>query len=416
MIWVEAFKMAMGAIRSHKLRSFLTLVGIIAGVASIIAVMTGISVIQTTMEQEMTVLGSTTFQVQKWPAGGFNNDADWRKIQQREPITVANANAVREKVKTVNLVGAELWQHGSTAKFRDRTTNANVTLCGGTKEYPPNNTHYVEFGKNITDEDVRVARKVVVIGYRLAEELFPFIDPVGQVIKVDGRKYSVIGVFEEKKSAMGGNYDNYVLMPVTTFQRAYGMYDRGRGGKRSVNMTVNAISPELLDAAIEETRAVLRLERGVPPREEDDFTIFTTDSLIRSFNQATEGVKIGAFVIGIVALVVAGIGIMNIMLVSVTERTREIGIRLAIGALEREVLTQFLVEAVVLSSLGGILGVLLALAASVWLADFMLVPFVLDLPIIGVAFLFSAAVGIVFGFFPARRAARMDPIEALRHE
>ena len=266
MIWVEAFKMAMGAIRSHKLRSFLTLVGIIAGVASIIAVMTGISVIQTTMEQEMTVLGSTTFQVQKWPAGGFNNDADWRKIQQREPITVANANAVREKVKTVNLVGAELWQHGSTAKFRDRTTNANVTLCGGTKEYPPNNTHYVEFGKNITDEDVRVARKVVVIGYRLAEELFPFIDPVGQVIKVDGRKYSVIGVFEEKKSAMGGNYDNYVLMPVTTFQRAYGMYDRGRGGKRSVNMTVNAISPELLDAAIEETRAVLRLERGVPPR------------------------------------------------------------------------------------------------------------------------------------------------------
>jgi putative ABC transport system permease protein len=215
MIWIEAFKMAMGAIRANKLRSFLTLVGIIAGVASIIAVMTGISVIQSTMEQEMSVLGSTTFQVQKWPAGGFNNDVDFRKIQQRKPITVANANAVRDRVKTVNLVGAEIWRFGSTAKFKDESTNANLWICGGTKEYPPNNTHYIEFGKNITDEDVRVGRSVVVIGYQVAEMLFPFIDPIGQVIKADGRKYTVIGVFEEKKSAMGGNFDNYLLMPVT---------------------------------------------------------------------------------------------------------------------------------------------------------------------------------------------------------
>ncbi len=416
MIWVEAFKMAMGAIRSHKLRSFLTLVGIIAGVASIIAVMTGISVIQTTMEQEMTVLGSTTFQVQKWPAGGFNNDADWRKIRQREPITIANANAVREKVKTVNLVGSELWQHGSTAKFRDRTTNANVTLCGGTKEYPPNNTHYVEFGKNITDEDVRVARKVAVIGYRLAEELFPFIDPVGQVIKVDGRKYTVIGVFEEKKSAMGGNYDNYVLMPVTTFQRAYGMYDRGRGGERSVNMTVNAIAPELLDAAIEETRAVLRLERGVAPRDEDDFTIFTTDSLIRSFNQATEGVKIGAFVIGIVALVVAGIGIMNIMLVSVTERTKEIGVRKAVGAKRRHILLQFLLEAIVLCNVGGVIGVAVGfgLGNIVTLFTDFAVNVPLDWAVIGV--LFCTTIGLTFGLWPAMKASKLAPIDALSYE
>ncbi len=239
MIWIEAFKMAMGAIRAHKLRSCLTLVGIIAGVSSIIAVMTGISVIQSTMEQEMSVLGSTTFQVQKWPAGGFNNNADFRKIQQRKPITIANANAVRDRVKTVDLVGAELWRFGSTAKFKDKSTNSNLWLCGGTKEYPPNNTHYVEFGKNITDEDVRVGRKVVVIGYQVAETLFPFIDPIGQVIKTDGRKYTVIGVFEEKKSAMGGNFDNYLLLPVTTFQRAYGMRDERRGSERSVNMTVN---------------------------------------------------------------------------------------------------------------------------------------------------------------------------------
>ncbi len=416
MIWIEAFKMAMGAIRAHKLRSFLTLLGIIAGVASIIAVMTGIAVIQATMEQEMTVLGSTTFQVQKWPAGGFNNNADWRKIQQRKPITVANADAVRANVKTVDLVGAELWQFGSIAKFKDRTTNSNLTLCGGTKEYPPNNTHYVEFGKNITDEDVRVARKVVVIGYQLAEELFPFIDPLGQVIKVDGRKYTVIGVFEEKKSAMGGNYDNYILLPVTTFQRAYGMRDEGRGGERSVNMTVNALSPELVDAAIEETRALLRLERGVAPRDEDDFTIFTTDSLIRSFNQATEGVKVGAFVIGIIALVVAGIGIMNIMLVSVTERTKEIGVRKAIGAKRRHILLQFLLEAIVLCNVGGVIGVAVGFGLGNIVTLF--TDFAVNVPmnwaVIGVVF--CTTIGLTFGLWPAMKASKLAPIDALSYE
>jgi putative ABC transport system permease protein len=416
MIWIEAFKMAMGAIRAHKLRSFLTLVGIIAGVASIIAVMTGISVIQATMEQEMSVLGSTTFQVQKWPAGGFNNDADWRKIQQRKPVTVANADAVREKVKTVDLVGAELWRFGSTAKFKDKTTNSNLWLCGGTKEYPPNNTHYVEFGKNITDEDVRVGRKVGVIGYEVAETLFPFIDPIGQVIKVDGHKLRVIGVFEEKKTAMGGNFDNYILLPVTTLQRAYGMRDERRGGERSVNMTVNAISPDMVDTAIEETRAVLRLERGVGPREEDDFTIFTNDSQIRTFNQATQGVKIGAFVIGIVALVVAGIGIMNIMLVSVTERTKEIGVRKAIGAKRRHILLQFLLEAIVLCNVGGVIGVVVGFGLGNIVTFF--TDFAVNVPmnwaVIGVAF--CTTIGLTFGLWPAMKASKLAPIDALSYE
>ena len=416
MIWIEAFKMAMGAIRANKLRSSLTLVGIIAGVASIIAVMTGISVIQGTIEQEMSVLGSTTFQVQKWPAGGFNNDVDFRKIQQRKPITVANSDAVREQVKTVDLVGSELWRFGSTAKFRNESTNSNLWICGGTKEYPPNNTHFVEFGSNITDEDVRVGRKVVVIGYQIAEELFPFIDPVGQTIKADGRKYRVIGVFEEKKTAMGGNFDNYILMPVTTFQRAYGMHDERRGGERSVNMTVNAISPELVEAAIEETRAVLRRERGVGPREEDDFTIFTNDSQIRSFNQATQGVKIGAFVIGIVALVVAGIGIMNIMLVSVTERTKEIGIRKAIGAKRRHILLQFLLEAIVLCNVGGVIGVVVGFGLGNITA--IVTHFAVSVPmnwaVIGVAF--CTVVGLTFGLWPAVKASKLAPIDALSYE
>ena len=153
---IEALRMALASIGAHKLRSFLTLVGIIAGVASIIAVMTGISVVQVAMEEEMSVLGTRTFQVQKWPRGNFQNDIDWRKIQKRKPVTVENANVVREKVKTVDLVGAELWQFGSVAKYRGEATEPVVWICGGTPEYPANNTHYVEFGRNLSNEDVRV--------------------------------------------------------------------------------------------------------------------------------------------------------------------------------------------------------------------------------------------------------------------
>lgn len=315
---LEAFKMAISAIWSHNLRSILTLVGIVAGIASIIAVMTGISVIQRTIEKEIGVLGTQTFQVQKWAAGGPISQEEMRKIMRRRPTTVEHANAIREKVKTVDLVGAELWSFGHVAKYKDEATNANLTICGGTPEYPENNTHYVRLGRNLTNKDVKVGRSVVVIGHAVANELFPWTDPMLKIIKIDGWKYQVVGVMEEKSSAMGGNFDNYLLMPITKFQRVYGLRDE-RGRDRSVNITVRAKSAELLQDAIEETRAVMRKERGLKPSEEDDFTIFTNDSNIKSFNQTTAGIKVGAFVIGIVALIVAGIGIMNIMFVSVTE-------------------------------------------------------------------------------------------------
>ena len=400
---------------AHKLRSFLTLVGIIAGVASIIAIMTGISVIQNTMEKEMSVLGNTVFQVQKWPAGGFNNDVDWRKIQRRKPVTVENADIMREKVKTVDLVGAELWDFGHTVQFRGEKMDNIATICGGTPEYPENNTHYLYMGRNITNEDIKVGRNVVVIGYNIAEVLFPYIDPIGKTIKIDGYKFRVVGVFDEKSSAMGGNYDNYLLMPITRFTRMFGLRDRW-GNQRSVNVTVRAKSAELVDTAIEEVRMVLRQARQVPPSEEDDFTIFTNDSQIRSFNQATAGVKVGAFVIGIIALVVAGIGIMNIMLVSVTERTREIGVRKSLGARRKTILIQFLMEAIILCNIGGIFGVIVGFGLGNVVTIF--TGFAANIPMewaVG-GLLFCSAVGISFGFWPAVVASRLDPIEALRYE
>ncbi len=411
----EALKMALAAIRAQKLRSMLTLVGIIAGVASIIAVMTGISVIQNTMEKEMSVLGTTTFQVQKWPAGGFNNNVDWRKIQRRKPVTVANADAIRENVATVDMVGSELWSFGHMARYRNEETNKNLTICGGTPEYSDNNTHYVRLGRNLTNQDIMTGSFVVLIGHGIAETLFPFTDPIGNIIKLDERKYRVIGVLEEKSSAMGGNYDNYNIIPITTFQQVLGMRDQ-RGEARSVNVTVRAKRPELVPDAIEETRLVLRAARKVPPREEDDFTIYTNESVIKSFNQATAGVKVGAFVVGIVALVVAGIGIMNIMLVSVTERTKEIGIRKALGAKRKSILTQFLIEAIVLCNVGGIFGVLVGFGLGNIVT--IITGFEASVPMewaVG-GLVFCTMVGLTFGMWPAIVASKLDPIKALSYE
>ena len=412
---LDTFFMSTGAILSNKLRSILTLVGIVAGVASIIAVMTGISVVQATLEKEMSVLGAQTFQVQKWPAGGFNSDEERRRAMRRPPLTIENANVIREQVRTVDLVGSELWDFGFVAQYKGESTNPNVTICGGTPEYAPNNTHYVGLGRNLSAQDVRTARKTAVIGHAIAQKLFPFEDPIDKEIRVDGRKYTVVGVFDEKKSAVGSNFDNYVLIPVSTFLNTYGMTSRD-GFSRSVNITVRATSPALIDDAIEETRQVLRRHRGLKPGEEDNFEFFNSASLITEFNRMSMGVKLAAFVIGIVALVVAGIGIMNIMLVAVTERTKEIGIRKALGAKPVTILTQFLLEAVILCNIGGAIGVLVGFGLGNLVAVFTKFEVQVPMEWAVIGLVFCSAVGVVFGLLPAIRASRLHPIDALRYE
>jgi putative ABC transport system permease protein len=382
---IDTVLMSLQAIRTNKLRSSLTLVGIILGVASIIAVMTGISVVQGTMEKEMSVLGAQTFQVQKWPTG-FSTDEDRRKAMRRPPLTLADAQAIRDHVESVDIVGAEIWEFGFKAEYQGEETNDNIAIVGGTPEYPQNNTHFVGWGRNISQMDVRAGRKVVVLGFGIAQRLYPFVDPVGRDVRLDGRKYQVIGVFDEKKSAFNSSYDSYVLMPVTTFLNTYGTINR-EGFERSANITVHAKTPEIVDDAIEETRAVLR--------------------------------RVGAFVIGIIALLVAGIGIMNIMLVSVTERTKEIGIRKSLGAKPQYILRQFLLEAVVLCNVGGVIGVLAGfgignLMVKLGMSSSFETVVPMEWAVIGL--LFCTAVGVLFGMLPAIKASRLNPIDALRYE
>src|SRR5882672_7402668 len=409
----DVLAMSLQAIVANKLRSVLTLVGIVAGVASIIAVMTGISVIQGAMEREMSVLGAQTFQVQKWPAGGFSGDLARRKAMRRPPLTLENAQAIRDQVKCVDLVGSEIWDFGFVVKYKGQATNPNVSICGGTPEYPQNNTHYVGTGRNISALDVMTARRVAVIGYAIARKLFPFTDPLDKSILLDNRKYQVVGVFDEKKSAFGGNFDNYVLIPVSVFVNTYGLKDRNGFG-RSVNITVHAKTPELVADAIEETRQVLRRDRGLKPNQEDNFEFFTSQSLITQFNAMSLGIKIGAFVIGIIALVVAGIGIMNIMLVAVTERTREIGIRKALGARSQSILMQFLLEAVILCNIGGVIGVIVGFGLGNLVALFTHFDVSVPMEWAVIGLLFCSAVGVAFGLLPAVRASQLHPIDALR--
>ena len=412
---LDTLLMSTGAILSNKLRSILTLVGVVAGVASIIAVMTAISVIQGTLEREMSVLGAQVFQVQKWPAGGFHSAAERRKAMRRPPLTLANARAIRDHVGSVDLVGSEIWDFGFKAQYKGESTNPNLSICGGTPEYPPNNTHYVGLGRNLSEMDVKTAQKVAVIGYAIAKKLYPFTDPVGKDIRVDGRKYQVIGVFDEKKSAFGGAFDNYVLIPVSTFVNTYGLVGRD-GFPRSVNITVRAKTPELIEDAIEETRQVLRRDRGLKPGEEDNFEFFNSQSLITQFNKMSVGVKIAAFVIGIIALIVAGIGIMNIMLVAVTERTREIGIRKALGAKRVSILGQFLLEAVILCNIGGLVGIVVGFGLGNLVTVFTHFDASVPMEWAVIGLLFCSAVGIGFGLLPAIRASRLHPIDALRYE
>ncbi len=307
-------------------------------------------------------------------------------------------------------------EYGHLLKYRDKATNSNVIICGGTPEYPPNNTHYIGHGRNISNEDIKFGRSVIVLGAAIAQELFPWTDPIDRIIRVDGRKFRVVGVFEEKSSDFGARFDNYTLIPISTLKHIYGSRDERRGMERSVNITVRAISPEVVEDAIAETRAVMRKERGLRPHEEDDFTIFTNDSQIKTFNNTTAGVKTGAFVIGIVALVVAGIGIMNIMLVSVTERTREIGVRKSLGAKRKNILSHFLLEAIILSNIGGAIGVLIGFGLGNLVSIFtgFQVSFPMNWAIIGLVF--CTAIGLIFGLWPAYKASALNPVESLRYE
>ena len=268
----------------------------------------------------------------------------------------------------------------------------------------------IEEGRAISENDVDNAREVCVLGSALAKTAFPLGSAMGEEIKINGYKYAVVGVLAPKGGSLGGNQDNFAIIPVTTALNRYGRW------WNDLTILVQARDSASYDDCMEQVRGILRNARKVPPGAPDDFELFSNDSLIEQFNTFTRAVRIGVTIVSSIALIAAGIGIMNIMLVSVTERTREIGIRRAIGAKKRNIMTQFIMEAIVLCEVGGVIGVVLGILGGNVLAWYMKVPPAIPVDWIVLGLLICSVVGIVFGTYPAYKAANLDPIESLRYE
>ena len=406
----ESFGMALAAMMAHKLRSCLTLLGILVGVFSIIVVMTAIRVFQSSIESEMAALGTDTFQFQRWPAFHIDDGGgSAEKYLRRKRLTLPQAKLLEERCTQAKQVGVVSRLTTGEAKSRFAKTNPNVELSGVSPGTFETRNWPIAEGRAFSESDLDGSRLVCVLGASLAKKLFPYGHPLGDNVKFEGINYNVVGVIEPKGSFFGQDQDNFMVIPITT-----GLDRFGR--ERSVTIQVQAWNQGAFAETLEQARGALRSIRRVPPGEEDDFEVFSNDSLIEQFRGFTLAVRAGAAVISSIALIAAGIGIMNIMLVSVTERTREIGIRRAIGAKKRTIMIQFIMEAVALCQVGGIIGVILGIVAGNAAAfAFNTAPNVpVDWVLLGLGI--CSLVGLVFGTYPAYKAANLDPIESLRYE
>ena len=405
----ESLRMALTALTSHKLRSGLTLLGVLVGVFSIILVMTAMRAMKNNIEQELGALGGKTFVISRMPGAYFGGPDGFMKFFRRKEITFAQASKFAQKAAAfAPFVGlhASFLNREITSRYKE--TPPNVAVEGATPGVFQTNNWTVIEGRSLLDSDVEAARDVCVLSSDVARTLFPLGTPVGQRIKVAAISYTVVGVLERGSSTDGA--PGLAVIPITTGLNRYGRL-------RDVTLLVQGHDPRTLDDLMEQARGLFRSIRKVPPGVEDDFEISSSDSMIAQFQKVTFAVRVGLTLVSSVALLAAGVGIMNIMLVSVTERTREIGIRRAIGARKRSIMTQFIIEAVVLCEIGGIFGIVLGMAGANALAIYLLkLPPAFPADWAVISLVICSFVGIIFGSYPAYKAANLDPIESLRYE
>jgi len=403
-LW-EGIKIAFQALRANKMRSFLTTLGIVIGITTVIGIHSIIQGLNKSFYTSISALGSDTLYIGKF---SWMSRTDWLEARNRKNITLEReGNAIKEHATLVKAVAPTVSAQ-RTVKYESEKLK-NVQVTGTTEDYAITSNIVPEYGRMLTKQDVDHRRSVCIIGWEVADKLFKNKNPLGRRILVGVYKFRVIGVLEKRGSFLGYNLDTEVIIPIGLFQKLY-------GSRRWLTIEVKVVDPVLIEEAKDEITGILRRVRKVPPREENDFAINQQDMIADLYKQLTTALYAVAFGVGSIALIVGGIGIMNILLVSVTERTREIGIRKAIGAKNKDILWQFLIESLAVSALGGIIGIILGflLAKGVASATFLSATVSPISVVIGIIFI--GMVGIFFGIFPAYKAAKLDPIQALRYE
>ena len=404
----ESFRMTIDAIRQNKLRSMLTLLGISIGVFSVIGVMTAIRTLEFSVESGLNVFGTNTFVIQKYSA--IMTDHGDEKYRNRKNIDYPQYEEFKRRAKLPILVSVSEGTSARNVKYRDKTVKRSIELIGGDEGTVRTYNTYIADGRNVTTDDVHSARNVCLLGMDVVDRLFPFEDPLSKSLQIRGLDYTVVGVTERKGEAFGRSQDNYIVIPITNFLQHF------KNRWTTLAISVEAPSAEEYDRTVDETVGLLRAVRKVPPGDENNFEIVSNAEMIERFSGFTKGIKLFALSISVIALLVAGIGIMNIMLVSVTDRIKEIGVRKAIGATRRDILIQFLTEAIFLSEFGGIIGVILGIAGGNVVSILFNIPAVIPIDWAIYGLVVCSAIGIGFGIYPAWRAANLNPIESLRYD
>jgi putative ABC transport system permease protein len=403
----ESFTMALVSLRSHKLRTFLTLLGIVIGVLTIIAVVSVIQGLNNYVYTKMSFFGANDFSVQKFSMMGTSLK-DFKEQMKRKDLTLVERDIIRANCPTCELVGASA-SYGTTVKYGSQSLK-DTEIRGVTYlDHEIGSVVELTSGRHLQSQDETNSRAVGVIGADVAEKVFGGLDPIGRWLKVGNRNVQVIGVAKAKGKILGFSQDNFVRIPITTFYKAY-------GSRRSIAINIHTNSQEEMAQAQEEVRTALRSWRKLRYNDPDDFSFATSETFIQFYKTATSGIYFAMIAVSSIALVVGGIVIMNIMFVSVSERTKEIGIRMAVGARRRDILYQFLIESAVISGLGGFIGIVLGFLIARVVSAATSMPSSVEPASVVLAMVMSWSIGLFFGIYPANRAAKLDPVEALRSE
>ena len=400
----EYLQFAWVALKANKIRSILTTLGIIIGVATIILIFTIIQSINTYVEGEFANIGSTSVYVSKFPWVITNN---YFELRNRPEVKIKDYEELKKHSTYARWISPSI-QSRRTVEYRNKSLE-DVFVTGCNEEFTETNNVATEYGRWFTPLEVSNARYVCIIGVTVRDELFDKEDPLGKRVKINGFPYKVIGVLEKKGNFFGLNMDNQVIVPYTAF-RGYSIHRRG------ITVAMKVDDPKYLDDMKEEARGIMRRVRKLSPKEEDNFAINQQDMLTNLYKQVTTTSYVVIFIVGAISLVVGGIGIMNIMLVSVTERIKEIGIRKAVGATKTQIMLHFLFESIVISALGGIIGTIIGVLSSNIPLNLMKLNASVSVFTVFIGLGFSTFVGIVSGMYPAYKAANLNPIDALRHE